>query len=212
MKKLLILNASPKKRKSQSERFTAELLRHLDEGSYDIDKVYLYELNYSKYLFEQIATSDTVILATPLYIDCLPAKVLELFEDMEQFTKETFYETKPACYLIINCGFMEASQNNTAIEIVGRFCQRVGYRLRQAVSIGSGAMILETRQKSLVERAMCQLARTIEGREPLAEVISLNVKMPKFLFMSRSNNLWIQVGKKRGLTKGELKEGYYKAP
>ena len=84
--------------------------------------------------------------------------------------------------------------------------------LRQAVSIGSGAMILETRQKSLVERAMCQLARTIEGREPLAEVISLNVKMPKFLFMSRSNNLWIQVGKKRGLTKGELKEGYYKAP
>ena len=209
MKKLLILNASPKKRKSQSERYTAELLKHLDEEQYEIDKVYLYELNYSKYLFEQIAGSDIVILVTPLYVDCLPTKVLELFDDMERFTRETFYEKTPRFYLIINCGFMEHSQNDTAIEITQRFCKAAGYRFYQAVSIGSGAMILDSKQKPLVERAMYLLSRTIEGREPLTDVIALNVKMPKFLFMSKSNNLWIQVGKKRGFTKKDLAARYY---
>ena len=104
---------------------------------------------------------------------------------------------------------MEYAQNQTAIEIVKRFCEALNYQFVQAVSIGSGAMILDSKQSASVERALYLMAKTIEGKQLASEVIGVNVKMPKFLFMSKSNKLWIEVGKKRGLTKNDLKAKYY---
>ena len=209
MRKLLVLNGSPKKRKSQSEKFTSDFLKNFNEEQYDIDKIFLYELNYSKYLYEQIMAADILVLATPLYVDCFPAKVLELLEGVESYCRESFFERRPQCYLIINCGFMEYTQNHTAIEIMKRFCEAVEFQFVQAVAIGSGAMILDSKQREDVSRCLYLLSRTIEGKQMASEVMGLNVKMPKFLFMSKSNRIWIEAGKKRGLTKKDLKARYY---
>lgn len=209
MKKLLVLNGSPKKRKSQTTKFLSELLINFSDKEYEIDIIYLYELNYSEYLFQQIAGTDILILGTPLYIDCLPTKVIELMEGLEIYKKEGFFENAPECYLVINCGYMEHEQNEVAIKIVENYFSQIGYNFRQAISIGSGAMILETKDRNLVEKGMRTMSRVIQNTEKPKGNIGINVAMPKFIFIAKADKVWLDAAKKREMTKEDLKKQPY---
>lgn len=209
MKKLLILNGSPKKRKSQSEKFAAEILKNLSGEEFEVDKVYLYELNYSAYLYEQIYSADMVVLATPLYIDCLPAKVIEMLEGLQDYPNVASGEKVPEVYLIMNCGFWEHTHNRLAISIVERFCSQNGFAYMQGISIGSGALITQENQFQQVERAVQKLSNTIKGKEVATKTIEIQAKMFRFRFIKKSDDMWLNAVKKKGWTAEKLKKRYY---
>jgi len=82
-----------------------------------------------------------IILAFPLYIDCLPAGVIKALELIADHRKSKKDRKKQGFAIIINCGFPEAQQNNTAIAICKIFAREVGFAWRGALSLGMGGAI-----------------------------------------------------------------------
>ena len=212
MKKVIVLNGSPKKNRAVSEK----LLKIVEEGlagRTEAEKLYIYDSDFSDDYFEKIYGADAVVLALPLYIDCLPARVLEFMQASKEFLK--FGETGgPELYFIINCGFLEYSQNDTAIKIIKKYAEKTGFNYRGGVSVGSGAMILNSRKKEALEKLLNEMAEEISRAytfeaAPEETVRKINVDMPRFLFKAKADKLWVEAGAKKGLKKKELKAKYY---
>ncbi len=209
MKKLLMLNGSPKKRKAVSDR----LLGLLNEGICDrmlTETIYLYETEFNEALFEKICAADCIVMAQPLYVDCLPAGVIEFMEEISKYVKERS-EDLPELYFILNCGFPEDSQNTAAIMILETFCRKTGFYFGGGVAVGSGAMILNSWKAEEVGNLLKKTADRIcgEDSDDTEKVYRINVGMAKILFRAKSDKMWIEAGEKKGLTKKDLKKKYY---
>lgn len=88
-------------------------------------------------LLARIDEADIVILASPLYVDSLPAAVIRLMEMIgarERMKEQTFA-------VIVNCGFPEPSHNDTAVAIVRRFALEAGFNWAGAIAFGQGGVV-----------------------------------------------------------------------
>ena len=117
-------------------------------------------------------------------------------------------------YFVINCGFLEYSQNDTAIQIIKKYAEKTSFNYRGGVSVGSGAMILQSKQKETLEQLLKDMAEEV-ARDYIFEecpeetVRKINVDMPRFLFKAKADRLWVEAGAKKGLKKKDLKAKYY---
>ena len=212
MKKVIFLNGSPKRKRAVSEKFL-KIAEDCLEGQIRGEKLYIYESEFSDGFFESIYEADAVVMALPLYIDCLPARVLEFMTESKEYLKNRELR-RPELYFIINCGFLEYSQNDTAIEIIEKYAEKTGFDYRGGISIGSGAMILQSRKKEALEKVLQEMAQEVKAfydTEEMQEttVRKINVDMPRFLFKAKADKLWVEAGAKKGLDKKALKAKYY---
>lgn len=212
MKKVIFLNGSPKRKRAVSEKFL-KIAEDCLEGQIQGEKLYIYESEFSDEYFDRIYEADAVVMALPLYIDCLPARVLEFMAESKEYLKNR-EEKRPELYFIINCGFLEYSQNDTAIKIIEKYAEKNGLNYRGGVSVGSGAMILQSRKKDILEKVlkdMAEEAGAFHYSEDMPEktVRKINVDMPRFLFKAKADKLWVEAGAKKGLDKKALRAKYY---
>ena len=110
--------------------------------------------------------------------------------------------TKPVISVLINCGFLEASQNETAIRIIGAFCRRNGYRLGSILMLGSGEAILRTPFRYVAVRAIRRLVRSIEKRD--YRTIRATMPIGKRLFRIAADIYWTNYGKRFGVSKEQM--------
>jgi hypothetical protein len=80
--------------------------------------------------------ADVVGLVTPLYVDSLPAELTATLERLAQTTPKS----SGRLFAVMNCGFAEASQNDTALEICRLFARDAGWRWSGGLAIGGGGM------------------------------------------------------------------------
>lgn len=125
---ILYINASPKLRSSNSEYF----LKKIDKNS---KIIHLYKEEFDSINLEE---ADTIIFSFPLYVDAPPNRVLEFFEYIDSSNKSL--ENKNI-YTICNCGFLEAYQNDTAIEIFKNFCLKNKANFKGSFKIGAGEIV-----------------------------------------------------------------------
>lgn len=63
-----------------------------------------------------------LLLVFPLYADGLPSPLMGFLQELEKDPPHN----RPVISILINCGFLEPEQNDTAIRILRRFARRTG--------------------------------------------------------------------------------------
>lgn len=91
--------------------------------------------------FLKLDESDIIILATPLYVDCLPYPVIHALEAIA-FYRQTIQNPKTQRFMcMVNCGFPEPRHNDTALAICRKFAQEVGFTWDGGLALGGGEAI-----------------------------------------------------------------------
>ena len=105
--KLLILNASPKKRGGASQFFSG-ILRLFLPGLVK-KTVPLRSRKDFDHALSQLGSADAVCISFPLYVDGLPSHLVEFLSLAEEYCKARSLRFR--LYAIANNGFIEGQQN-----------------------------------------------------------------------------------------------------
>ena len=190
----MIINGSPRAPKSNSKRYAELFMKYCSAETVYFN---LTRRNHRE-LCEQMAGYTDVLFVFPLYADALPVGFLEFLKVLESCPPAR----KPVVSILINCGFLEYTQNEIAIEMMRLYCRKNGYRLGSILELGSGEAILDTPFRFLVGRKLRKLA----GAMARGRAVSLQCTMPisKGMFLRASTTYWTRYGQRFGRTAAEL--------
>lgn len=215
MTNLCIINGSPRKGKGTSSYLISELTKLLN-NDIKTKEYYICNLIKDKNLLNEILSFDKVIFVSPLYADCLPSTMLEFMAIFEDFIKEK-NNIEIDMYCIVNCGFLEGTQNKTAINILKNYSKRINFNWRFGVGIGGGEfmagsknMPLNCRMKKPVYNTFISMKKDIENKSN-AKVhnILTNAKVPKLIFKFAGNAGWKTMAKKNNIKAKDLYKRIY---
>jgi hypothetical protein len=205
----LLLIGSPKPAKSYSESLGAYLLGKLESIGFKTQKIHIQTSMHSpegkQSMLELVKASDLLILAFPLYIDCLPAAVISALEDIAQQRKNADTPKKQRFLAIVNNGFPEASQNNTALAICRRFAFKAGFEWAGGLSLGGGGPIEGKPLEQVgfiarnVRKSLDLAAADLLQNQPVSQaIVDLMAKpiVPKGLYLLMSNRGWKMMAKR----------------
>ncbi len=194
MDKLLILNGSPRSRRSNSQKFTQILTKHL---SCEWEECFLFTQKHPE-ICSKLKDYSDVLFVFPLYADSLPCCVLEFLDCLCQ----NLPDSRPTVHLMINCGFLETEQNSIAIKTLQLFCKKYGFPFGSSLSIGSGEAILTPPFHFLFQLKLHKLAKSILCSTPVK--LSIALPISKERFVAESEKFWLRAGEKNGLTKEQM--------
>lgn len=137
-----LLVGSPRRGKATSAALGRYLGDRLAEHGWWTGRAFLYGLignaEREHDLLQTLREVDLVILATPLYVDSLPAVVTRF---LELWARDIWSRTEPPradLTVILNCGFPEAEHNRVALAICQRFAHETGVGWRRGLALGGG--------------------------------------------------------------------------
>lgn len=141
--KVVLLVGSPRTRKSTSYSlggYLVERMSHLT--SIQVETIHLYTVLRSKEkmqgLLAAVNAADVILLAFPLYVDSLPAPVIEAMERIALHRQESKEARSALFAAIANCGFPEAAQCETALAICEIFAKQAGFTWAGSLALGAG--------------------------------------------------------------------------
>ncbi|GFZ33212.1 flavodoxin [Clostridium zeae] len=215
MKNICFINGSPKGKNSSSFFYLNKLDKLMDEKEYikDYIDVKFTEKNSLEDDFKKIENADTIIIAFPLYVYCLPGILIRFFEDYYiYFKNKGKFNKNVRVYTIVNCGFPEPKINTEAIRIIENFCNRLNLYWRFGIGIGMGEFISTTKNIPFINKLSNNIFNTIHEvikdieNESTDKINNFFVKpkMPKYLFFISANIKWIKCAKKNSLKKSDL--------
>ncbi len=144
-----------------------------------------------------LTEADLFVLATPLYVDSLPYLVIRALEHVARASSPR----RPQCRFaaLINCGFPEAEQCRTALDIARAFARRTGLAWAGGLALSEGGAIdgrpleelggLGRHVRAALDRAAAALA---EGR-PVPSTASEQLArrlMPAHVYTFMGNLGW----------------------
>lgn len=171
-------------------------------------------------LLEQIGQADLVVLAFPLYVDQLPAPVIQALEQLAAWRQGQKSPPDTAFMAIANSGFPEALHSRVALQITEQFCAESGYRWVGGLALGGGGIINgmsleEAGDRAVVlRRALDLCAAALENGEPLpGEAVDLFARpiIPHRLYRLMGDVGWLQSAYQNGVLV-ELKSRPYLPP
>lgn len=142
IRRALLLVGSPRTRKSSSQSLGGYLFEQLGARKIQTETIYLHTTMRSaertRALLEAVEAADLVLLAFPLYVDSLPAPVIEALERIAAQRAGQEHSTRQLFAAISNCGFPEAHHNGTALAICETFAQQAGFEWAGGLALGAG--------------------------------------------------------------------------
>lgn len=209
------INGSPRKQNSGSSYFISELT-NLFSDNVNTKEYFISNIMKDKALLEEIISYDKIVFVCSLYVDCLHSSMLDFMYIFEDSIKEKG-NVKLDMYSIVNCGFIEGTQNEVVLNIMENYCKRLNFNWRFGVGIGGGEfmstskdMPLDSFMKKPVYNGFLALKEDIENNSTnKSDNIFVNAKMPKFLFKFFANNYWKVEAKKNNLKTKELYNQIY---
>ena len=145
IQRALLLVGSPKTRKSTSNSLGGYLFEQLSARSIPTETIYLHTVLRSpakmQALLEAVDAADLITLAFPLYVDSLPAPVIEALERVAAHRQGRDPSHRQLFVAIANCGFPEAYQTTTALAICETFARQAGFEWAGALALGGGQMV-----------------------------------------------------------------------
>ena len=195
MEKVMLINGSPRAPKSNSKQF-AQLFSEncrLETEYFEISKINHLEICRA---MEHVSH---ILFVFPLYADGIPATLLNFLKSLETNPPGE----KPVISVLVNCGFLEPSQNDTAVEMIRLFCRQNGYRFGSALEIGGGEALPATPFMRLTARKIKKLAECITAGKH--RILHTTMPLPKRLFVKASVSYWVNYGKKSGISEEEMR-------
>jgi hypothetical protein len=212
--RVVVLIGSPKASKSTSESLGNYLIEQLAARGAHTEKIHvskvLRSIESTDNMMSAVDKADTVILVSPLYVDSLPYPVTKAFELISEYRQGAGTAKAQKLVAIMNCGFPEAHQNDTAIAICRLFARKIGFEWAGGLALGMGGTIDGQALEKLggmlrnVKRALELTADAIvAGSSVPQEVVDLMAKpfIPKWLYVLVGNFGWITTSKKYGANK-----------
>ncbi|MGL4624961.1 MAG: NAD(P)H-dependent oxidoreductase [Culicoidibacterales bacterium] len=196
MEKILIINGSPRAKKSNSKQY-GELLASY--AQLESETVVITKRNHAE-ICQKITEYEHVVFVFPLYADSIPATLLQFLIVWEQHL--TAQTSRPYFHAIVNCGFIEAMQNDVCIEMLQFFCQKNKLEMGSVLSIGSGEAILGTPFKVFVQWKIRQFARSLTQHR--FKKYEITMPLTKKMYIKASTQYWINYGKRNGVTQAEM--------
>lgn len=182
MGKLMVINGSPRGRRSNSRRY-AEAMLSVWQDEYV--EYYTASRRVDECIMAMDGCSD-VLLAFPLYTDGLPSGLMELLGQL----LEAELANGIRVHAVINCGFKEPSQCDAALEMVRLFCKRAGCKYGAGLKIGCGEAFPGTPLMRMAEHRLRRFAREIaRGRSPQW---TLSMPLTKGMFIRAADAFWLR--------------------
>ena len=207
-KTALLLVGSPKGSNSTSNSLGTYLLDKLEEKGLTTRKEMINQCLCSSEkqaaMLQAVDDSDLIILAFPLYVDSLHSQVIKSLELIAQHEKNKPNKTQKTIVAISNCGFPEASQNNTALTICQIFASQVGFVWAGGLAMGGGGMIHGVPLDKARGQARNQIkalklaADALEKGESIPNEASLSMAklgIPRSLYTWMGNRGWKRLAK-----------------
>lgn len=207
--KVALINGSPKAANSASGYFADEFYKLLPESA----QVSLFSANQLEQADVSLAplfACDRWVFFFPLYVDAVPAHLLQLLTRIESESKNR--ETGViSVYAVVNCGFYEAQQNRNALDIMQHFCDHCGLFWNYGIGIGAGGFVgnspevpLQSPLKKPVFLSLKELAASLEeGEQPQANRF-IGPRISRFLYRTFGDFSWKQDAKHNHLKTKEL--------
>lgn len=140
VKRAVLLVGSPRTKTSTSASLGGYLFEQLNARGVEIKTIQIYTSINSQErmnaMYETIDNADLVVLASPIYVDSLPAPVTATLEKIA--THRAINKTRASFAAISNCGFPEAEHNNTALAICSEFAHEAGLAWMGSLALGAG--------------------------------------------------------------------------
>ena len=150
-RKALLLIGSPKGPRSTSRVLGAALMRRLEAGGMETAEMTaaaaLQSTENQHRMHKAVDAAELVVVSFPLYVDGLPAplvQVLELVADRRRGRLPASPVAGPGVQrvaAVVQCGFPEARQNETAIAIVRQFAKEAGFEWAGGLAMGMGGAV-----------------------------------------------------------------------
>lgn len=155
-----------------------------------------------------MARADVILLATPLYVDSLPAPVIETLYRLSQGKNLRVLDGDPPRFLaLLNCGFVEPHHNRYAQLMLETFCKKVGFEWAGGISLGAGGMMTKRIREAL--RSVAEALRAdILISDSVSRATSTPVMKP-WLYILGGNFMWRRQAKANGV-RDQLKAQPYK--
>lgn len=194
MERIVILNGSPRAPKSNSKCYADIFSKKYNK---DIEYYNITKQNHDK-LCSQMNDFSDMLLVFPLYADGIPATLLNFLKSLEN----NLPDKKPVISVIINCGFLEYTQNDLAVKMIELFCKKTNCEFGSVLKIGSGEAILKTPFKIFVTRKVKKLANSILSKN--YKTLHITMPLTPKLFIKASTKYWIEYGNRNGITKEQM--------
>lgn len=216
----LLLVGSPKGKASSSYALGGYLVRKLEAGGMEVEEMTVHAALQSTEnlhrLHKAVDSADLFVVAFPLYVDQLPAPLIQILELVAERRTGTFGVTPWAGPLlqklavIVQCGFPEARQNQPAVDIMRQFANQAGFEWAGALSMGMGGAVgrrpLEKAGGMLrnVVKALDRTAASLSAGGAVpdeATALMAHPLMPRWLYLPAANWDWRRQMKKHGVRK-----------
>ncbi|MFW9920253.1 MAG: NAD(P)H-dependent oxidoreductase [Candidatus Thorarchaeota archaeon] len=158
-------------------------------------------------LLTDLDSADYIVLAAPLYIDTLPAHVLQTMLDIDRH-RSGVDGRKSRFIGILNSGFPESEHNSLALDILRNFCLKIGYQWAGGIPFGGGGIIGgvpldETGGRGRnAKLSMDLLVSAIMNMEDVPTAAIGQIKkqvVPKRLYIMMAQRGWKQLAKANGV-------------
>ncbi len=217
MKKIVLLEASPKVNEESVSKFLIEMAgKYIDDSSAEKTFISVRESLSKNTLdedFESILKADALIIVFPLYIFCMPGILTRYLQDYYQFFIEHGgFSNRTRVYSIVNCGFPEPEINLEAVRVIRSFSQHINALFRFGIMIGGGGMLLgqidapfmkATREK-LID-GFSRISKDIQT-DNIENMENIQIKMnfPRWLYFFMGDWEWFGLAHKNGLRRKDL--------
>jgi multimeric flavodoxin WrbA len=211
IRRALLLVGSPRTRKSASNSLGGYLFEQLSARSIQTETIYLHTVLRSparvRALFGAVDAAHLVVLAFPLYVDSLPAPVIEALERIAAHRQACDASQRQLFAAIANCGFPEAHHCAAALAICEIFARRSGFAWAGALALGAGGMISGTPLgegggKTLLIRESLELAAERlalgQGIPPAARDMMAKPVIPPWAYRLLGGLGWLRGAKHYG--------------
>lgn len=143
IQRALLLVGSPRTHKSTSYSLGGYLIDQLGKNNIQTETVFIHTTTHSaertKAMLNGLDAADLVLLAFPLYVDSLPAPVMNTLEIIAAH-RANRSESKPHQLFaaVSNCGFPEPDHTVTALAICENFARLTHFEWAGSLALGAG--------------------------------------------------------------------------
>jgi len=198
-KRALILVGSPRGiDRSTSGRLGSHLLAALEERGFIVEKVHVHTAVRSAEGIEDalaaIARADVVLLFAPLYVDSFAAPVIALLE-----TIAGRRAGRVRLFALVQCGFPEGAQNETALALLEQFAAEAGWEWLGGLAFGGGV-----NRTPFPRQALDLVAEAISAGGPIPDQAFALVgrdPIPAWLYRIVGNWMWRREAKGFGASR-----------
>lgn len=222
-RRVLLLIGSAKLKRSTSEVLGTYIIDKLGEKGFESETKFAHKILKSNTgkdeLLSSVNKADLIVLAFPLFVDCLPYPVIRMLEHIANNRQVGSDLKRQSLLCLVNCGFPEAHQNNTAIEICRQFAREVGLEWAGGLALGAGEVIsgrglaeVGWLSRNVVKSLDLALESLADNKPVSQKAVALMAKplIPRWLYLFRGDLRWKRASKKHGTHDRILSHPYQK--